>query len=230
MEYKVYCLTFPDGKKYVGMTKQDIRRRWRKGKGYEGQPVYDAIMACGWENIKHEILFTCETKEEAEAKEIELISTLNARENGYNIAYGGDSSPMAEETKEKLRQGRKKYYKTHEHWHAGGHWSEEVKAKISKSHTGKHLSESHKEKLSKRFSGEKNNMYGVKMTKEHKAKLQAACVKATSKPCKCVETGIIYDSAVDAQRKTGICAGTIRNVCKKHPKYKRAGGYHWEYV
>lgn len=230
MEYKVYCLTFPDGKKYVGMTKQDIRRRWRKGKGYEGQPVYDAIMACGWENIKHEILFTCETKEEAEAKEIELISTLNARKNGYNVEIGGDYSPLAEETKEKLRQGRKEYYKTHEHWHAGGHWSEEVKAKISKAHTGKKMSEEQRQKRIGMFAGKKNPMYGVKMTKEHKAKLQAACVKATSKPCKCVETGIIYDSAVDAQRKTGICAGTIRNVCKKHPKYKRAGGYHWEYV
>ena len=230
MEYKVYCLTFPDGKKYVGMTKQDIRRRWRKGKGYEGQPVYDAIMAWGWENIKHEILFTCETKEEAEAKEIELISTLNTRENGYNVAYGGDSSPLAEETKEKLRQGRKEYYKTHEHWNTGRHWSEEVKAKLSKAHIGKKMSEEQRQKLKGRLAGENNPMYGVKMTKEHKEKLQAACVKAVSKPCRCVETGIVYDSAADAQRKTGINSRNIQYVCRKYGYYKTAGGSHWEYV
>ena len=230
MTYKVYCLTFQDGKKYVGMTKQDIRRRWRKGKGYEGQPVYDAILAFGWENIKREILYTYETREDAEAKEIELIKEYNSIKDGYNVEIGGSFSPLAEETKRKISKTRKEYYKTHTHWNAGNRWSDEVKAKISKAHTGKKLSEEQRQKMIGRFAGEKNPMYGVKMTKEHKEKLQAACVKATSKPCRCVETQIQYDSPADACRKTGICESTIRNVCKKIGHYKTAGGYHWEYI
>lgn len=80
-----------------------------------------------------------------------------------------------------------------------------------------------------RFSGKNNPMYGVKMTKEHQKKLQAACVKAHQKPVKCIETGIIYRSAEEAKRKTGICAGTIGRCCRKTGFYKTAGGFHWEF-
>lgn len=42
-DYTVYMHVFPNGKKYVGITSQDVSRRWRDGKGYEGQVVYGAI-------------------------------------------------------------------------------------------------------------------------------------------------------------------------------------------
>ena len=35
--WKLYCHTFPNGKKYIGITKQDPARRWGKdGNGYKG--------------------------------------------------------------------------------------------------------------------------------------------------------------------------------------------------
>lgn len=232
MAYKVYCHIFPNGKRYIGITCQELKRRWREGRGYEGQPVYDAILKYGWKNIRHEVLFDGLTKEEAELKEIELIEALetDSHKRGYNVEKGGSASVISEETKEKLRINRKEYYKTHTHWNSGRHWSEETRRKISESHKGKKMSEEQKELRRKLSSGENNPMYGVRMTKEHKEKIQAACVKATSKACICIETNTYYSSAMDAQRKTGIHAGTIRCVCKKVPRYQTAGGYHWKYA
>lgn len=231
MAYYVYCHTFPNGKKYIGITKQEPERRWRHGKGYEGQPVFNAILKFGWNNISHEILFKGLTKAEAEAKEIELIEALetDSHKHGYNVEKGGNAPDLSEETKAKLSKSKKNYYKTHEHWNKGHHWSDETRAKISQSHKGKKMSEEHKAKLSLRFAGENNNMYGVKMTKEHKAKLQKACVEATSRKCMCIETGAIYSSMAEASRQTGICSRSIAYVCNKHPKYKTAGGFHWKY-
>lgn len=33
--YKVYKHTFPNGKKYIGITKLTVENRWRSGKGYK---------------------------------------------------------------------------------------------------------------------------------------------------------------------------------------------------
>lgn len=91
--YKVYAHIFPNGKKYVGLTKQDPAVRWGKeGKGYKGQPfLYNAIYKYGWNNIEHRILFTNLTKEEAEEKEKEFISKWKTTNSayGYNILNGG---------------------------------------------------------------------------------------------------------------------------------------------
>ena len=44
----------------------------------------------------------------------------------------------------------------------------------------------------------------------------------------CTETGIIYTSATDAEKETGIHRSSISAVCQG--KVKTAGGYHWEYI
>lgn len=48
------------------------------------------------------------------------------------------------------------------------------------------------------------------------------------KPIMCVETGIIYEGQMDAQRKTGIFQSNIYKVLIG--KRKTAGGYHWRYA
>ena len=231
MAYTVYCHTFPNGKKYIGITQQEPQRRWRDGKGYEGQAVYNAILKYGWKNIKHDILFTGLTKSEAEQKEIELIKALetDSHKHGYNVESGGNASRLSEVTKEKLSKSKREYYKTHKHWNAGKHLSNETRSKISEAHKGKKMSEELKRKQSARFSGKNNPMYNVKMTADHKARLQKACVEATSKRCICVETKTIYSSMAEASRQTGINSRTISYVCNKDPRYKTAGGYHWKY-
>ena len=42
------------------------------------------------------------------------------------------------------------------------------------------------------------------------------------------ETGIIYESLADAERKTGILGETISRNCRG--KQKSASGYHWRFI
>lgn len=104
--FKVYKHTAPSGKIYIGITGQEVNKRWQNGLGYVGNDYFmKAIKKYGWDSIKHEILFDRLTKEEAESKEIELIMLYksNDREFGYNIANGGSSiGKHSKETKRKI--------------------------------------------------------------------------------------------------------------------------------
>ena len=89
----VYKHTFPNGKVYIGITSQKPEYRWDNGNGYKTQKhFYNAIKKFGWDNIKHEILYSGLTKEEACNKEVELIELYksNNQEYGYNKAFGGE--------------------------------------------------------------------------------------------------------------------------------------------
>ena len=142
MNYTVYKHTFPNGKVYIGITNQTVERRWRNGRGYNTQElVYNAILKYGWDNIKHEILFTGFSKEEAERKEIELITTYksNKRENGYNVNNGGcHQGCHSQETIEKIRKSK-----------IGSHHTEQAKKKIAQASRGRFHSTETKMKRSK---------------------------------------------------------------------------------
>ena len=49
-----------------------------------------------------------------------------------------------------------------------------------------------------------------------------------SKKVLCVETGEIFESTKDAERKTGIDFSNISRTC--NGKRKTAGGFHWRYI
>lgn len=90
--YIVYKHTSPVGKVYIGITKMNPIRRWANGKGYKGcTHFYNAIIKYGWDNIRHEILYTGLSREEAECKEKELIRNYKSNNTsfGYNIQLGG---------------------------------------------------------------------------------------------------------------------------------------------
>ena len=65
---------------------------------------------------------------------------------------------------------------------------------------------------------------GKKLSEEHKRKLS----EALSKKVLCVETGEIFESTMDAKRKTGISHSNISMAC--NGIRKTASGYHWRYV
>lgn len=94
--YTVYCHTnMINNKKYIGITKNLLIRRWKKGgSGYKGQVFFNAIQKYGWDNFEHKIIAENLSKEEARKMEIELISTLHTLigENGYNVGRGGEYS------------------------------------------------------------------------------------------------------------------------------------------
>lgn len=104
--YYVYCLTFPDGKRYVGMT-YDVEKRWNNGNGYHCSHFFDEIKRVGWHNIKKEILYSNLSIQEAEEIERAVIAEFQTAdpEKGYNIAKGGAyAGRHTEETKKKISQ------------------------------------------------------------------------------------------------------------------------------
>lgn len=82
--YIVYKHTSPSKKVYIGITNRNPIIRWGKGGrqylnkqkngNYAHRFFANAIIKYGWDNIKHEILFTNLSREEACNKEKELIA------------------------------------------------------------------------------------------------------------------------------------------------------------
>ena len=96
--------------------------------------------------------------------------------------------------------------------------SQETKDKMSKTRKGIPKSEEHKKAISEALTG-------LKKTPEHVRNNQLAQHR---KEAQCIETGIIYESLADAERKTGILGETISRNCRG--KQKSASGYHWRFI
>lgn len=76
----VYVHTTPDGMKYYGVT-NNIKERWfQYSYKKHNTPFKDAIERFGWKNIKHDVLYSGLSRDEALKLEDELI--CKARENG----------------------------------------------------------------------------------------------------------------------------------------------------
>ena len=140
-DYIVYMHISPNNKKYIGITCQSEKNRWRNGEGYKNNEYfYRSIKKYGWGNFQHIIIVRGLYKDEAEWLEIELIRIWDStnRSKGYNITLGGGGS-------------------------RGRNCSEETKRKIGNSNKGRCLSEEHKRKISEslkgKMSGENHPMY-----------------------------------------------------------------------
>lgn len=197
--YSVYVLTFPDGKKYVGLTRQKPEKRWRCGQGYRNQTlVYDAIKnAGGWEKVKHDIVLENVSLEAGAAKEKELISEYRTQDinYGYNTKNGGQTfgehsqeflddlhnrmvgnkycvgRKISEKHLQALIEGNKRCKKPRIR-----NWAmpEEQKKRISECAKERWRNPEYRKKYSENrpdMSGENNPMFGKKHSEETKKKI-----------------------------------------------------------
>jgi len=172
-----------NGKKYIGITSQEVYKRFRNGEGYRGSHAfYGAIQKYGWDSFTHEILFTGLTAKEAGKKEIELIKKYNTQIDGYNILIGGfagnQGMKASEETKKRMSESHKNMsdetkMKMSIAQQGRTHTPETIK-KMKKSHKHTSPTEEHKKHLSELFSGENSVWYGKKHTKETIEKMKRA--------------------------------------------------------
>lgn len=92
-DFTVYMHTFPNEKRYIGITRTSLEQRFKNGYAYAyNKEMYDDIQKYGWDNIKHDVICTNLSVKEACNLEIELIreyDTTNSK-NGYNITSGGE--------------------------------------------------------------------------------------------------------------------------------------------
>ena len=213
-----------NGKSYIGQTINKPEYRWGKnGEGYKDSPLfYAAIQKYGWDNFEHTILESNVPKELLNQKEIYWINYYqsDSREHGYNLTSGGYEPLKPEQLKirkEKLKNWKKEHPEQVEkcvksmqqYWKE--HPNEKKQVLQRATQAAKKYWGSHPEAL-------ENNLKN--MRKKAKEKV--------IKPVKCIETNIIYESAREAARQTGIIHTSIGKVCNN--KQQTAGGYHWCFV
>lgn len=169
--YSVYKHTSPSGKVYIGVTSQIPEKRWQNGLGYRTQAkFYRAICKYGWESFTHEVLYRDLTYDEATLKEKELILTYRSTDNryGYNVESGGNlRKEVSQETRHKLSvlYKQEKYHR--------------MIAEINQKRWSDPLAH---EKMRERFLGERNPMFGKKLSEEHKRRFLEAGRRAYRKP------------------------------------------------
>lgn len=235
-EYIVYVHTTPNGKKYVGITKNKTSVRWQNGNGYHTQVFYNAIKKYGWENITHEIVYSNLEKEVAEQRETELIAKYKSNNPrfGYNIANGGNAKGrVSKHTKEIMSAlhkgennpfyGKKHTKKTRQIIAMKSSMrkhTDEEKRKIAEANRRRIITDETRKKLSESRKGIKLKP----LTKEAKEKVSIA----TSKAIKCIETGKIYRSITQASIELNCQFSGIAMACRG--ERKTAQGYHWEFI
>ena len=231
--YCVYKHTSPSGRIYIGISRNP-ERRWNNGRGYMGNIYFSrCIEKYGWENIKHEILLDGLSLQEAKIKEVEFISQYksNIREFGYNISGGGDSlaaeesrhkmslSRMgnkncvgrknSEETKKKISNSLKEYYKTHIQCFYGKHHNDatiqKLKSRIMSDITKQKMRDNHAD-----YSGVKNP-----------SAKSVSCYSLNGEFIK------LYPYAKLAAIELHIDLSAIIKCCKG--KIRTCGGFVWKY-
>ena len=244
MAYIVYIHTTPSGKMYAGITHQTAEQRWRGGKGYKNnQPFYRAIKKYGWDNIKHEIIASELSYDEAAQMERDLISKykLTDKKFGYNICFGGEDGWIGvhhtKHAKEKMSYAKRGKPSPRK----GVKLSEETKKRLRESHKGKYrgapvkpkesgwkfdengkriFSEEHKRKISEAKKGQvRSEQVRLNMSKAQ---------TKTKKPVRCIDDGCEFESITEAMKKYGIDKTLIGRACKGINK--TAKGLRFEYI
>tara|TARA_R110000822_G_scaffold254096_1_gene380483 strand:- start:3298 stop:3981 length:684 start_codon:yes stop_codon:yes gene_type:complete len=182
----IYCILFPNGKRYVGKTECSLGKRKKEHKHhskYETTRLYNAIRKHGWDRLDWIVLEECNDPKVLSEKEIMWIEKFSCleREKGYNLREGGEGGRHSEETKKKISKanlGEKNGMFGKPSWNSGKKLSKAHRDALSESHkdqtpwnkglkgeysTGP-KSEEAKKKISKANSGENNGQ--AKMTWE----------------------------------------------------------------
>lgn len=226
--YSVYKHTAPNGKVYIGITRQDVNKRWKNGAGYVGcTAFYRAILKYGWDNISHEIIISGLSETEACALEIELIALYQSAdpEYGYNLTHGGAHYTPSVEWCKRASAAQKRHYKAHP----------EHRAQISEQQKGRKASPQTKEKMSvsrRAYLAQHpeaayicgSAFRGKKRSPENVEKLRVA----NRTRIRCIQTGAVFASVENAALYVGVSRSAISNNLTG--RSKSAGGLQFEYV
>lgn len=227
--YKVYCHTSPNGKRYVGIS-NNPEKRWNNGKGYiKNYLFYRAIEKYGWNNFNHEILYDNLSIEEAGAIEQKLIQKWNLTDPnfGYNLREGGNGK-FSDYSRYLMSKNRKGNTNS-----VGQYHSLENRKQISES-----LKKYYKEHPIQKLDMTNNKEYQKIIAKRkelthHKLSLATSGANNPSaRPIRQLdkEGNLIEEFAYAtlAAKKYNIDLSSIIKCCRG--KQKTCGGYKWEYV
>lgn len=233
MPYTVYKHITPDGKVYIGATKQEVNRRWQNGIGYKTQPFWKAIEQFGWNNIIHEIVADNLSEEDAHLLEQKTITDLKANnpQYGYNIQIGGNSSNLGLKWSPERHEANipQLYKKGNVPWNKGRKATEEERKKLSESSYWKGKKQPD-EMVARRIAKCSATNKGRKNTIEAKQRMSDARKDKKAVSVYTLENTFLYtfESIRDASKKYNIQPNKISRCCRGLSK--TAGGYIWKYA
>lgn len=243
-EYCVYMHIFPNGKRYIGQTKQKPEHRWQNGNGYIGCPyVYSAIKKYGWDNVKHEVIISRISREEADKWEDALIALhrTNEKKYGYNLRTGGTSGyeytddvrqkmsekqcgrKQTEETKKKRSESLLKFYSTHK-------VSKSTRRKISRINRGRKLKPLTPELKEKAI----NNILDHQFKKGHAPNIKSMNTLREKLSKKVVQYDLNgnmvaeYSSIIEASIINNLSKNAVGNCVRGYTL--TTNGYFWRYA
>ena len=214
--YIVYKHISPNGKEYVGMTR-NIKKRWEgNGCSYTKNSEFrNDIMKYGWDNFQHIIVKDNLSVDEASKLEDELIVDAKNRGVAYNISRGGIGG-------------------SHPAWNKGIPLSVEQKAKLSTANKGKKLSDETKRKIGAASRGrivteETKRKIGIKNSRKHSREQVKKWMQSNKWRFREVEirkdevvVGVyesIHEAARSIGKSRGFIDGIIRRPSGKHQGY-----------
>lgn len=246
----VYLITNAvNGKRYVGLTRYTLHKRWSEHKGCAAAgkkaALYAAIRKYGPEAFAIQQVASCLSLEHATAVEKSVIQSLKPE---YNMTNGGEFTlgkrVLSKESAERLRLA-----------HAGKIITQEQRAAISKTLKARYAADpkfressvaalaagrSRIDRSKQRAAASESSSRRV-WSDESRQRLSEArkgirhtpevlrCIAAKkSKAVECTTLAATFDSASDAADATGLHVSTISKACLG--KLKTAGGLHFLYV
>lgn len=156
----IYCLTFPNGKSYIGLTTTSLHKRFGKHKASAKDPEKRARVYAAWR--KHgepKIMALVELpNEQLAAAEQKCILAFNTKiPYGYNQSDGGEGAygvAVSEETRRKISESQK-----------GKRMSDESRRLMSIAKLGRKLPEETKAKIAAFQLGKPKNPDAVEKTR-----------------------------------------------------------------
>lgn len=210
-----YIKNLINNKYYIGQS-VNIYERWTREKYHLNCMdkawnihLQNAWKKYGQDNFEFAIVEKCD-KDELNNREVYWIEYYDAFYSGYNMTLGGDGGTIGyqhtEEAKEKMRQIKKNAIPPMK--------NPDVVLKVVESRKWyKHSTET-KKKMSEAWTDNMKRDAANRLANKNK--------ETKSIPVLCIETGIIYSSAREAERITGISQAIISKCCNGD-KYKSAG-------
>jgi group I intron endonuclease len=182
-----------NGKVYIGQTAftLEVRKSHHIHSSKRMSPHYfhRAIRKYGQDAFTWEIICSCFSKDEADAKERELIKFFGSKvPSGYNMTDGGEGTigfSLSEESRDKISKKLTGYKHSDEtraimsKARTGRKLSDETRAKLSARMKGTHMSNETKAKISKGLMGNKPWNVGKPVSEETKARISKALTGKT---------------------------------------------------
>ena len=242
MKNKRYCVykhTSPSGKIYIGVTIKKPEYRWNHGRGYKNQPYFwNAIKKYGWENFKHEILYTNLTRYKASKLEHKLVEELKANkpEFGYNLNDGGIYNYSSEYLSKKQKERFSALRQNEAAWN--DFCKSQVRLGSQNAMYGKHHSEETKRKISENQNLSEEGRHNIaKATKERQLGANNVKARAVVQATKNLDFIAEFSTIREAAKSLNFINKNLRSVetyinhvCMHEKDHTSAYGYLWFYA